>query len=160
MNYEFNWRSLAFKVIKHLVNRKFPSVTWLTTKELARWLSDPNLPQPSLLDARTQAEYELSHLPQAERIDPYHPNLEAIASAKDAPIVVYCSVSYRSASVAQQLKQAGFSQVYNLEGSIFQWANEGHPIYENEHPTTLVHPYDPRWGKLLKPQHRALLKDV
>lgn len=160
MNYELNWRSLAFKIIKYLVNRKFPSVRGLNTQELARWLNAPNQPQPSLLDARTQAEYELSHLPQAERIDPYHPNLEAIASAKDAPIVVYCSVGYRSARVAQQLKQAGFAHVYNLEGSIFQWANEGHPIYHNGHPTTLVHPYNSSWGKLLKPQHRAPLKDL
>ncbi len=154
-------RSLAFKILRYLIiNRKFPSVTWLTTKELARWLNDPDRLQPTLLDARTQAEYKLSHLPQAERIDPHHPNIEAIVSSKDAPVVVYCSVGYRSASVAQQLAQAGFSRVYNLEGSIFQWANEGHPIYHNGYPTTLVHPYDPLWGKLLKPQYRAPLKDL
>lgn len=149
------WRSLAFRIIKRLVSRKFPSVKWLTTKQLTQWLADTGKLQPILLDARTEAEYELSHLQQAERIDPYHPNLEAIACSKDMPIVVYCSVGYRSARVADQLGQAGFSHVYNLEGSIFQWANEGHPIYQNECPTTLVAPYNQRWGQLLKPQYRA-----
>jgi len=160
MNYELNWQSLAFRIIKRLISRKFPSVEWVTIKDLAQWLNDPTKPQPILLDARTQPEYELSHLPQAKHIDPYHPNLEAIAASfsKDIPIVVYCSVGYRSARVAQKLEQAGFDRVYNLEGSIFQWANEGRSIYQNGYLTTLVHPYDALWGKLLKPQHRAPLE--
>lgn len=148
------WRSLAFSIIKRLINRKFPAVKSLTTNELAQWLQDGNKPQPILLDTRSEAEYELSHLPQAKRIDPYHP-IETHAFPKDIPIVVYCSVGYRSARIAQQLEQKGFSQVYNLEGSIFQWANEGRPIFQNHSPTQLVHPYNTQWGKLLKPQYRG-----
>lgn len=155
MNYELSWRSLAFSIIKRLVSRKFPSVKWLNTKQLAHWLAEPNEPQPILLDARSEAEYELSHLLQAERIEPYHPNLEAIAAYKHTPIVVYCSVGYRSARVAELLEQTGFSRVYNLEGSIFQWVNQGYPIYQNESATMLVHPYNSRWGRLLKPQFRS-----
>jgi rhodanese-related sulfurtransferase len=151
-------RSLAFKIIKYLINRKYPTVALLTTKELAQWLNAQSKPQPILLDARSEAEYQLSHLQQAERIDPYHPNLEAITISKDMPIVVYCSVGYRSARIAQQLQQAGFSHVYNLEGSIFQWANEKRPVYKNDCPTTLVHPYDKLWGQLLNPRFRALVK--
>lgn len=151
-------RSLAFKIIKHLINRKYPSVAPLTTKELAQWLDTQSKPQPTLLDARTQPEYELSHIQQAERIDPYHPNLEALTHSKDIPIVVYCSVGYRSAKIAQQLQQAGFSHVYNLEGSIFQWANEERPVYENNRPTTKVHPYNGLWGQLLNSRFRALLE--
>lgn len=151
-------RSLAFKIIKRLINRKYPTVAPLTTKELAQWLNTQSKPQPILLDARTEAEYELSHIQQAERIDPYHPNLEALTLSKDMPIVVYCSVGYRSARIAQRLQQAGFSHVYNLEGSIFQWANEERPLYKNDCPTTLVHPYDVLWGQLLNSRFRALLK--
>lgn len=151
-------RSLAFSIIKRLIRGKFPSVKWLTTKQLAQWLAESSKPQPILLDARSKAEYNISHLLQAKRIEPYHPNLEAIASGKDVPILVYCSVGYRSASVAEQLAQVGFSDVYNLEGSIFQWVNEGRPIYQNECPTTLVHPYNARWGQLLKPQYRAQIQ--
>ena len=148
-------RSLAFKILKRLISRKYPDVAWLTTKKLAQWLNHSTQPHPILLDARSEAEYETSHLPQAARIDPYHPNLEVVAS-KNTPIVVYCSVGYRSARVAHSLQQAGFSQVYNLEGSIFQWANEKRPIYKNERPTTTVHPYNRLWGLLLNPRSRAV----
>ncbi|WP_250124658.1 rhodanese-like domain-containing protein [Chroococcidiopsis sp. CCMEE 29] len=151
-----NWRSLAFRIIKSLISRKFPDVKWLTTKELAQWLADPvKQLQPIILDARSEAEYALSHLKNAERIAPDEPNVERVTRVPDTPIVVYCSVGYRSARIAQQLEQAGFSHVYNLEGSIFQWANEGRPVCQNDRPTTLVHPYNALWGMLLKPQSRA-----
>lgn len=153
-------RSLAFKIIKRLTSRKFPIVEWITTKELAGWLEDPLKPQPIILDARTEAEYAVSHLKNAQRIDPYHSNLVVSAESKDTPIAVYCSVGYRSARIAEQLKQAGFSHVYNLEGSLFKWANEERPIYTNDHTTPLVHPYNQLWGKLLKPQYRAQVNGV
>lgn len=147
-------RTLAFKIIKRLIMGKYPSVAWLTTKQLAIWLNNSTQTQPVLLDARSEAEYETSHLPQAERIDPYYPNLKTVAS-KDTAIVVYCSVGYRSARVATVLQQAGFSHVYNLEGSIFQWANEKRSLYKQDCPTTTVHPYNRLWGQLLNPRSRA-----
>ena len=153
-------RSLAFKIIKRLTSRKFPIVEWITTKELAGWLEDPLKPQPIILDARTEAEYAVSHLKNAQRIDPYHSNLVVSAESKDTPIAVYCSVGYRSARIAQQLKQAGFSHVYNLEGSLFKWANEERPIYTDDHITRLVHPYNQHWGRLLKPKYRAQVNGV
>lgn len=153
-------RSLALKIIKHLTSWKFPTVKWITTKDLARWLEDPVKPQPVILDARTEAEYAVSHLKQAQRIDPYNFNLSVLTESKDTPIVVYCSVGYRSARIAEQVEQAGFSHVYNLEGSLFQWANEERPIYTNDYPTALVHPYDQHWGRLLKPKYRAQVNKV
>ena len=147
-------RSLAFNIIKRLTTRKFPTVQWINTEEFACWLEDLAKPQPVILDARTEAEYAVSHLKQAQRIDPEHPE-QAVLPSKDTPIVVYCSVGYRSARIAQQLGQAGFSRVYNLEGSLFKWANEERPFFNNDHPTLLVHPYDQLWGKLLQPKYRA-----
>ena len=159
MNYDLSWRSLAFIILKRLISRKFPSVAWLTTKELAQWLNDSSQPQLLLLDARSELEYETSHIQYAERIDPYHPNLEAVTSSKDTPIVVYCSVGYRSARIADRLQQAGCISVYNLEGSIFKWANEKRPLYKNERPTTLVHPYSQLWGQLLNQRDRASVEN-
>lgn len=147
-------RSLAFNIIKRLTTRKFPTVQWINTAEFARWLEDPAKPQPIILDARTEAEYAVSHLKGAQRIDPEHPE-QAVLPSKDTPIIVYCSVGYRSARIAQQLEQAGFSHVYNLEGSLFKWANEERPFFKNDHPTLLVHPYDQLWGRLLRPKYRA-----
>ncbi len=165
MNKFVNWRSaeadiaaitraLTFSLIKRITSRLFPTVQWITSDELAQWFNDPVKPQPLLLDTRSEAEYAVSHLNQASCIDPVNPTRAKFAGvSKDMPIVVYCSVGYRSARVASRLGQAGFSRVYNLEGSIFKWSNEERPIFRNANPTLLVHPYDPLWGRLLKSRY-------
>ena len=48
--------------------------------------------------------------------------------------MTYCAVGYRSAEMATQLRAAGFTNVRNLEGSIFQWANEHRPLVHGEQP--------------------------
>ena len=150
------WRSLTFNLLKRYIARKFPHVESITPQALAKWLEDAAKTQPILLDARSEAEYEVSHLWQARRIDPDDANLTALAEvSKQTPIVVYCSVGYRSAAVASRLVEGGIERVYNLEGSIFQWVNEGYPVFKYERRTMLVHRYNWLWGKLLKPQYRA-----
>ncbi|MBD2776741.1 rhodanese-like domain-containing protein [Iningainema tapete] len=143
-------RSLTLNLLKLLFKLQFPTIQLVTTRQLAQWLDDAAAPQPLVLDARTVAEYEVSHLKTAQRIDPNLPETEITAMPKDTPIVVYCSVGYRSAKIAQQIQQMGFSRVFNLSGGIFQWANEGKSIYKNGQTTQLVHPYNAKWGKLLK----------
>ena len=40
--------------------------------------------------------------------------------------------------------------LYNLEGSLFQWANENRELITcSGHKTKFVHPYNAVWGKLL-----------
>lgn len=153
---QLNWRSLAFKLLKRLIARKYPQVQSLTTQELAQWLDNPSKPQPIVLDARNQAEYQQSHLQHAQWIDPQQPDCE-FTQDRNTPVVVYCSVGYRSARVADLLTAAGYTHVYNLEGSIFQWVNEKRPVFHNNDQIPLVHPYNAIWGQLLKPQHRAEL---
>ena len=154
-------RPLAFSVVHRLTVRKFPDVRWIDRGELARWRDDTARPQPLVLDARTRAEYEVSHLRAAVLIDPGRPSLRPLARLpKDAPLVVYCSVGYRSARLAHWLAAQGYSNVRNLSGSLFQWANEDRPIFRDGRPTTEVHPYDRRWGLMLERRLRASVPDV
>jgi rhodanese-related sulfurtransferase len=100
-------------------------VQWITTQQLADWIADHNRPQPILLDVRTRAEWKVSHLPRARLVLPDTDPTPAIALLpKNASIVTYCAIGYRSARAARQLRAAGYTDVRNLEGSIFQWANE------------------------------------
>lgn len=39
--------------------------------------------------------------------------------------------------------------VYTLDGSIFEWVNEGRPVYRDGRVVAEVHPFDDRWGTLL-----------
>jgi rhodanese-related sulfurtransferase len=151
----FAGRPIAFEAIRRLTDRKFPNGRWVVVADLVRWRADPGRAQPVVLDARTEEEYAVSHLQGAVRIDPYKPSLRPLRGfPRDTAIVLYSSVGYRGARVANSLERQGYTQVFNLEGGQFLWANEGHPVFRQDRPTADVHPYDPRWGLLLESQYR------
>lgn len=142
--------------IKELVRKRFPEVRQLPTAELAAWLVDTNRPQPVILDVRRPAEFSVSHLRGAKRVDPKaKPGAVTTLIATNRPVIVYCSVGYRSSELARRLIKAGITNVFNLEGSIFQWANEDRPLVDEKGPAKTVHPYNARWGTLLKPEVRG-----
>lgn len=155
-------RPLAFEILQRRIASKFPEIQWISTEELARWRNDTARPQPVVLDARTDPEFQLSHLRGAVPIDPYRPSLRSVRGfAKDTPVVIYSSVGYRSARVVSWLGKAGFTNVRNLAGSIFQWANEDRPLFREEsRPTAMVHPYDRKWGLLIQGRYRAQVPEV
>lgn len=151
--------SLAWRAVARDLDARFADVPTTTTAALAARLADSTGPPPLLLDARTEVEYAVSHLPGARRVDPDAEAADLAASLADVdrkrPVVVYCSVGVRSAGVARRLREAGFERVENLEGSIFRWAGEGRPVVRDGEPVDEVHPYDAVWGRLLAPEHRA-----
>ncbi|MGC1480463.1 MAG: rhodanese-like domain-containing protein [Chthoniobacterales bacterium] len=132
------------------IRSRYPDVPTVTTSRLASQLADPAQPTPVLLDVRSTDEFAVSHLDHATRIDPDRPVPTAITTLpRDTLIVTYCSVGYRSAQLADTLISLGFTNVRNLEGSIFQWANENRPLVRNDRPTRAVHPYNAIWGRYL-----------
>ncbi|KST62182.1 rhodanese-like domain-containing protein [Mastigocoleus testarum] len=155
-----SWRRLTLNLLQFLIKLNFPQVKPLTTQELDLWLKDPDKSDPLLIDARHIEEYELSHLKTAELFTSVQDLLEDVTchvSTLDTPIVVYCSIGYRSADVANSLVKAGFSRVFNLSGGIFQWVNEEKPVFQKNQLVKSVHPYNKLWGKLLKPEYRNSL---
>ena len=135
-----------------MIRARFPAVAQVPTDTLQVWLKgSPKRKDLILLDVRKPDEYAVSHLLGA-RLAPSKD--EALNVLRDVPadqcIVVYCSVGYRSSELAEILMKTGFTEVYNLEGSIFRWANEGRPVYRAEKRVRIVHPYDSYWGRLLK----------
>jgi rhodanese-related sulfurtransferase len=140
-------KPLAWAIVKQLIRWRFPTVKPLSTEELATWC---NQPSPLLLDARTPEEYHVSHLAHAQLVPADQQTwLAENTLPKQTPIVVYCSIGYRSAKLAYNLQQQGYSQVFNLEGSIFQWVNENRPLYQSDRPVQQVHPYNSYWQWLL-----------
>ena len=142
---------LEWKSIKAEIRSQFHTVNQLTTTELAEWLASENEPLPLLLDARAPEEYSVSHLPNAILAPSVSEALEGLKGSElEKRVVVYCSVGYRSSRLAETLAEAGYPNVYNLEGSIFQWANEGRAVYRGREEVGAVHPYNNNWGKLLR----------
>jgi rhodanese-related sulfurtransferase len=154
-------RDAAWPAVLQAVEMAYPDVRHVTTDSLARWMSRASLPQPLLLDVRSPEEYAVSHLQGALRIDPDTETFTALeARSRDAPIVAYCSVGYRSSALVSRLQTAGFTNVANLQGSIFRWANERRPVYRADRPVGEVHHYDGAWGRLLDEELHAARADV
>lgn len=141
-------RRVAWEIVTRSIASAFPEVPTISAEALAA-----SLPAPVLLDVRAPEEFATSHLPGAIHAAPGGPLPDL---PRDTTIVVYCSVGYRSARLAQRLSDAGYTDVRNLEGSIFRWANEGRPLVHAGQPTTRVHPYSRWWGLLLRADRRAV----
>lgn len=138
--------------VEAAIRREFPEVKQVSTAQLSAWLNDQSYPSPLLLDVRTPDEYAVSHLRDACRVGPAAKHADVLATVpKDRLIVAYCSTGYRSSAFVRRLQKAGFTNVYNLEGSIFRWANEGRPVFRAGQQVYEVHPYNGTWGRLLDP---------
>ena len=102
-----------------------------------------------ILDAREKNEYEVSHIPYARHIG--YRNLDETVLTnipKESKIIIYCSVGYRSEKIGKKLKNKGYSNVFNLYGSLFEWVNHGYPIENAKGNTTHeVHTYNKNWSK-------------
>lgn len=128
-------------------------------KQVASWLrfTVPTISPTTLkglnntviLDAREENEYKVSHIPNARFIGYKHFNQNTIMDIpKDQIVVVYCSIGYRSERIGEKLLKMGYTKVYNLYGSIFEWVNEGNTVVDNQGaPTNKVHTYNKTWSQ-------------
>lgn len=146
--------------LKRRIREKFPKVPVLTVPELRTWQADATRAKPLLIDVRSAAEFAVSHLPGAvwAKDEAQVIALAAQASAQPAQVVLYCSVGYRSARIAEKILEmpmerafpAGPRKMLNLEGSLFEWANAGYPLVKGAATVQHAHPFDAKWGGLLE----------
>lgn len=80
-----------------------------------------------LLDVREPAEYAAIHAPEAKLIPlgDVSSRLKEIEAYKDKPIAVMCRSGHRSAKAVALLRDAGFTQVSNVQGGIQAWEQAG-----------------------------------
>jgi rhodanese-related sulfurtransferase len=107
-----------------------------------------------LLDSREEKEFKTSHIKNAICVGYDSFNLESIQPKlpnKDSKIVVYCSLGIRSEDVAEKLKKAGFTNVHNLYGGIFEWKNNDLEVLNSQEKVTdSIHTFSKAWSKWLK----------
>ncbi len=138
-------------LLKKMLNHKVPEIT---VDSLAKIVDDV-----VLLDAREPDEFKVSHLAKATFVGYNNFNFESIkVTDKNTPIVVYCSVGYRSGKIAEKLMENGFTNVQNLYGGIFEWKNEGNMVVDEKGITNDVHPYSKSWGIWLKKGNKVYKK--
>jgi rhodanese-related sulfurtransferase len=100
------------------------------------------------LDAREKEEFDVSHIKSAKHVGYKDFDLARVKNIKKSdPIIVYCSVGYRSEKIGEQLIANGYTNVSNLYGGIFEWVNEGYLVFDSSgNATPKVHAYDQAWG--------------
>jgi len=85
------------------------------------------------LDVRTPGEFNEGHIEGALLVDFQSGNFEnEIASLdKSKTYAVYCRSGNRSGQAVKVMSDAGFTDLYNLDGGVIGWANAGLPLVNN-----------------------------
>ena len=94
-----------------------------------------------VIDARSTREFNVSHLPGAVR---YSPNVLDTLDPNQ-PVLVYCTVSVRSNSLAKEMSEKGFTQIYDIKGGLVSWINDQKELINAENQVTdTIHTYS-KW---------------
>jgi rhodanese-related sulfurtransferase len=83
-----------------------------------------------LIDVRDATEFRNGHIVGSENI-PFSQLKDHVTQLKSdpaRPIVVICNLGQVAGNVGQQLKAAGLTQVYKLEGGISNWRSQALPL--------------------------------
>lgn len=106
-----------------------------------------------LIDTREREEYEVSKIEGAVFAGFEDFSLKQffnLVTDKTQPVVVYCSLGIRSEIIGEKLKIAGYTNVKNLYGGIFEWKNKDFEVIDSEgKKTEKIHAYSKKWGKWL-----------
>ena len=133
------------ELLKEYNNETVPYISLDSLKKLSK--------NTLLLDTRERKEFNTSHLKGAKFVGYDSFNLKKTIKKnpnKNAQIVVYCSLGIRSEDIAEKLKKAGYTNVLNLYGGIFEWKNKGNKVFNSkEEETKKVHAFSHEWSKWL-----------
>ena len=85
---------------------------------------------PLIVDVREQDEWDEGHVPGAIHIPRGHleSRIEAAATDRSQPILLYCSGGNRSAFAAKTLQELGYDEPVSLAGGFTDWKRNGFPV--------------------------------
>tara|TARA_B100001778_G_C18459695_1_gene570569 strand:+ start:327 stop:719 length:393 start_codon:yes stop_codon:yes gene_type:complete len=84
----------------------------------------------TLIDVRTQDEFDLGHINSAINLDFYSDKFknDILSLPKNETIVLYCRTNNRSGKTATILKENGYRDVLVIKGGITEWVKNGNDI--------------------------------
>jgi rhodanese-related sulfurtransferase len=82
------------------------------------------------LDVRTPGEFNDGHIEGALLIDFQSGNFENEIESldKNQTYAVYCRSGSRSGQAVKVMREAGFNDIYNLDGGVIDWTNSELPL--------------------------------
>ena len=83
-----------------------------------------------VIDVRTPEEFAAGHIEGAVNIDIAGPDFATRLSQLDPTktYAVYCRSDNRSGVATTQMADSGFTSVFDLDGGIIAWEQDGYPI--------------------------------
>jgi sodium/bile acid cotransporter 7 len=121
----------------------FSSVEDITPRDAMRLMKTDSL---VFVDVRRPAEVSVSKLPNAITSEEF---LKDPNKHKNAIIVAYCTISYRSGVFAEEMEKKGI-KINNLAGGLLAWVLEGGKIFDTQGETKRIHVYGQKWSYLPK----------
>ena len=112
-----------------LINNE--SINQMNSDELIEFIE---LNDAILVDVRTEDEYNSGYIESSLNIDYFSNEFSVNADKLDKtiPIILYCRSGKRSSMSANKISKLGFKEIYNLEGGILEWIEEGNAIVFND----------------------------
>jgi len=103
----------------------------ISVDEFQKQIADANV---QLVDVRTPEEFGQKHIANAKNININSNSFEKELGAldKSKPLYVYCLSGGRSSKAADWAQKNGFKEVYNLDGGVLAWMNNGKPVVKGE----------------------------
>ena len=118
--------------------KDFPGVPEIDSAEAMRLWEEG---RAIFIDARSEPEQAVSMLPSAV---PEQEFLKDPTRYRDRVLIGYCTISYRSGKLAQQLAAQGI-RILNLRGGMLGWVHAGGKIYDRNGETHRLHVYGRKW---------------
>jgi rhodanese-related sulfurtransferase len=83
-----------------------------------------------VLDVRTAEQYGQGHLPQARNypFEELTAKASQISKNKSTPLLLVCQNGQRARKAEQVLTEAGYAEVYSLQGGLEAWQTAGMPV--------------------------------
>jgi rhodanese-related sulfurtransferase len=83
-----------------------------------------------VIDLRPAAEYGAGHLPQARHLEfsEVQAKVGQVAKNKNTPVLLVCQTGQRSPKAQNILKEAGYAEVFTLQGGLNAWQQAGMPV--------------------------------
>lgn len=124
---------------------KLPAVPEVTAAELLGRGAAADADPVVLLDCREPYERAVSVLPGAISRAEFDADPQRY---RGSPVVVYCTIGYRSTKLADTLRRRGFDAV-NLRGGVLAWAHAGGRFVDAQgRATSRVNVYGSDWDLL------------
>jgi rhodanese-related sulfurtransferase len=102
------------------------NIKGISSEELKTLLKNDSV---QFVDVRTIKEFNEQYIKGAQNIvydKTFDQKLNQLD--KDEPVIVYCRSGRRSSASAKILEVNGFTEIYNLEGGILKWTEEGNKV--------------------------------